>query len=97
LQAAAPDIAGISASSADLAKRLRVAASRTLEACQARVSNAETHLAHLNPQRVLERGYAIAESAAGVVRDGASLAPGEELKLRFARGWATADVKNTGK
>jgi exodeoxyribonuclease VII large subunit len=97
LRAAAPDIAGLSAGSADLAKRLRVAASRTLEGGQARVSNAETHLAHLNPQRVLERGYAIAESAGGVVRDGASLTPGEELRLRFARGWATADVTNTGK
>jgi exodeoxyribonuclease VII large subunit len=97
LRAAAPDIAGLSAGNADLAKRLRVAASRALEGSQARVSNAETHLAHLNPQRVLERGYAIAESAAGVVRDGASLAPGEELKLRFARGWATADVTSTGK
>lgn len=96
LAAAAPDIDGLCATNAALAKRLRVAARRGVEGAAARVANAEIHLAHLNPQRVLERGYAIVESAAGVVRDGAALAPGEELKLRFARGWAKADVTEHG-
>jgi len=96
LAAAAPDIGALCSRNADLAKRLRVAAARTVEGAAARVANAATHLAHLNPQRVLERGYAIAESTGGVVRDGAALAPGDELKLRFAHGWATADVTRRG-
>lgn len=96
LAAAAPDIGALCSRNADLGKRLRVAAARTVEGAAARVANAATHLAHLNPQRVLERGYAIAESTGGVVRDGAALAPGDELRLRFAHGWATADVTRRG-
>ena len=92
LQAVRPDVEGRLATTEDLAKRLRVAAQRSIDGLSARVANAQTHLAHLNPQNVLERGYAIAESGAGVVRDGAALAVGEEVKLTFARGGATAQV-----
>jgi len=50
---------------------------------------------HLNPQGVLERGYSIATSAAGaIVHDAAEVAPGDTLRLRFARG--AADTKVTG-
>jgi exodeoxyribonuclease VII large subunit len=97
LRAAAPDIGALSAANLDLAKRLRAAASRKLEESRARVANAETHLAHLNPERVLQRGYAIVQSSAGVVRDAASLAAGDELELRFARGSATAVVTDAGR
>ena len=94
LYAVRPDVERGAATSGDLAKRLRVAAQRRVDALAARLANATTHLAHLNPQSVLERGYAIAESDSGVVRDGAGLRVGEALKLTFARGGAIADVKS---
>ena len=94
LHAVRPDVEGRLATNEDLAKRLRTAAQRRIDGFSARVVNAQTHLVHLSPQRVLERGYAIAESNSGVVRDGAVLRVGEELKLTFARGGATADVKS---
>ncbi|MFN3866466.1 MAG: exodeoxyribonuclease VII large subunit [Demequina sp.] len=47
----------------------------------------------LSPQGTLDRGYAIARDGAGaVVRDAASLAPGDALHLRFAAGEAEASV-----
>jgi exodeoxyribonuclease VII large subunit len=54
-------------------------------------------LAHLNPQSVLERGYAIVTSVEGdVVSDAARLAPGDEVRLSLARGSADATIRNTG-
>jgi exodeoxyribonuclease VII large subunit len=68
-----------------------------VDATAARLASLEAHLKHLNPELVLERGYSIAVNAAGaVVHDAAQIAPGEELKLRFARGFANAEVKSTG-
>jgi exodeoxyribonuclease VII large subunit len=53
-------------------------------------------LKHLNPELVLERGYAIVLDAKGaVVRDAGKLAAGDELALNFARGSARAEVKST--
>ena len=46
----------------------------------------------------LERGYSITESAAGsIVRDAATLASGEEVKITFARGSARARVQGNNK
>lgn len=97
LAAAGPDVGGLCRQHDTLGRRLRDAARRRIETAAARVVGAETHLVHLNPERVLERGYAIAESASGVVRDGAALQKGDALKLRFARGWAEAEVLRRGK
>lgn len=53
-------------------------------------------LRHLSPQGVLERGYSIVTTAAGViVQDVAQTSVGDALLLRFARGSAAAQV--TGK
>ena len=50
-------------------------------------------LAHLDPQRVLERGYAIVAAADGaIVVDAAQVAPGDAVALRFARGAADASI-----
>ena len=92
LGAAAPDIERLRRENAELATRLRTAARHAIDSVDARVANAAIHLAHLSPQRVLERGYAIVESNAGVVRESAKLATCERLKLTFAQGWATAKV-----
>ena len=51
------------------------------------------NLAHLNPQAVLERGYAIVTGADGaIVQDAAALSAGEDVDIAFARGKAAATV-----
>jgi len=53
----------------------------------------ESGLRHLSPEGVLERGYSIVMTAAGViVQDAAQIAAGDKLGLRFARGTAAAQV-----
>ena len=56
-----------------------------------------SHLLHLSPERVLDRGYSITETADGaIVRDSAQLTDEQELKVTLARGWAGVRVKRTG-
>ncbi len=58
-----------------------------------RVAALAQALAHLDPQRVLERGYAIVAAADGaIVVDAAQVAPGDAVALRFARGAADASI-----
>ncbi len=53
-------------------------------------------LAHLDPDRVLARGYSLVQRADGsVVQDAATLAAGENVNLRFRRGRARATVVST--
>ncbi len=53
-------------------------------------------LAHLDPERVLARGYSLVQRADGsVVQDAALLARGERIALRFRRGHASATVDAT--
>ena len=48
----------------------------------------------LNPQRVLERGFAIVSDTRGhVVRDASALAAGELLDIRFSQGKARVVVE----
>jgi exodeoxyribonuclease VII large subunit len=55
-----------------------------------------SNLDHLNPQAVLQRGYAIVRDAEGkVVRDAATLAVGDELELLLATGRAATEVRGT--
>ncbi|OGA45501.1 MAG: exodeoxyribonuclease VII large subunit [Betaproteobacteria bacterium RIFCSPLOWO2_12_FULL_63_13] len=62
---------------------------------QARVDALHANLEHLGPQRVLERGYSIAQDAAGaVIRDSRLLSLGQELAITFARGSAKTRVES---
>ncbi len=71
---------------------LRAAATR-LEKEHVRVVALERGLAHLNPQGVLDRGYAIVTTADGaIVHDAATLAVGDDVALAFARGRADARI-----
>jgi exodeoxyribonuclease VII large subunit len=55
-------------------------------------------LAALNPKAVLVRGYSICRDRKGrTVRDSKDLKTGETIKTEFARGWASMNVKETGK
>jgi exodeoxyribonuclease VII large subunit len=79
---------------ADRVRRLHQAVTRRLEAAAGVLSRTESHLKHLNPQQVLERGYSITATAAGrIIRDSAELARDDDITITFARGWASALVK----
>jgi exodeoxyribonuclease VII large subunit len=59
----------------------------------AKLNTLERSLSQLDPNAVLARGYALAIGPDGrVVRDAATLTPGDTLKLDFARGSAQATV-----
>ena len=76
-----------------LRRAMLSAASTRLERSGARLAALEQSLAHLNPQAVLERGYAIVTTGDGaVVYDAALLAMGETVALEFARGGADAKI-----
>jgi len=61
-----------------------------------RVTALSIALKHLGPQAVLDRGYSIVCTTGGaIVQDAASLAAGERIVVRFARGTADAGVIST--
>lgn len=76
-----------------LARRMVQAHTRHLDARRARIAAVAAQLRALDPQHTLARGYAIARDAQGrIVRDGAALAGGQELDLKFAAGAARVHV-----
>jgi exodeoxyribonuclease VII large subunit len=69
------------------------AASLMLERGRGRTAALEQSLAHLNPQAVLKRGYAIVTNANGtIVDDAGTVQIGEDVALTFARGGAGARI-----
>ncbi|MCC6536118.1 MAG: exodeoxyribonuclease VII large subunit, partial [Bryobacterales bacterium] len=85
---------------AEARRRLAAAAQRAealiaarLQAAHRRFSPLPAALAQLSPLRVLDRGYAIVESAAGhVVTDAAQVQSGDAIGVRLARGRVRATV-----
>lgn len=89
-----PDVAETAAQLALLAARMRVATGRQLAAQSARVQRAQQGLAHLDPEAVLQRGYALALDAQGaIVSDAERLRAGDALTLQLARGRAFTRVE----
>jgi exodeoxyribonuclease VII large subunit len=77
-----------------LASRVQASARRRLADDTARLQRAVQGLAHLDPDAVLQRGYALALDAHGaVVADASRLQVGDPVTLRFARGRAAARVE----
>ena len=71
----------------------RVARSRE-ERLRVRLAALAQNLAHLNPQGVLERGYAIVSAADGaIVEDASTLHIGDDVAIAFARGNAGATIR----
>ena len=71
----------------------RAARSRD-ERLQVRLVALAQNLAHLNPQGVLERGYAIVSAADGaIVEDASTLHVGDDVDIAFARGNAGATIR----
>lgn len=66
---------------------------RQLENRHASINRMAAHLAHLNPDAVLARGYSVVRNAQGkVVRDSRQIQLDESLDLRFLHGAAKARV-----
>jgi exodeoxyribonuclease VII large subunit len=66
-----------------------------LQTARARLGLVATALDALSPLAVLQRGYAIAEQADGrLLRDASSVSPGDELRVRLAKGRLTARVED---
>lgn len=57
-----------------------------------RLSHAEASLRALNPEAVLDRGYAIVEGPGGIVHKAAEAAVGQHVSIRMADGRLGADV-----
>jgi exodeoxyribonuclease VII large subunit len=76
------------------AARLRGAAESTLERAIARCARLSSSVAHLDPNAVLERGYSLVRDASGhIVRNSASLTPGDRVEIAFAKGGAEARIE----
>jgi len=96
LIAAARDLDSVRARHRRLAERMMGAMRQLLERRSAGLVRLDAHLNALSPQQVLERGYSIVLRQDGdIVRDGAQLAPGDEVTMTFARGGARARVSDT--
>ena len=97
LRSARPDLDACERHRLDLARRLRESTRGRIDSTAAKLTALESHLKHLNPDLVLERGYSIATTASGaIVHDAGQVKPGDELKVTFARGSAETEIKRTG-
>lgn len=77
----------------ELHGRLERAFTSGVQQRQARITALATHLAHLNPAAVLERGYSIVRRMDGsIVRDRRQLKVDETVELTLARGMAGARI-----
>jgi exodeoxyribonuclease VII large subunit len=97
LRAASGDFVRLQDRQDNLAQRLTNAMRTAQQRHASRLENIAQHLVYLDPKQVLARGYSMVQDAQGrVVSDAATLAVGEELRVTFAKGWARAEVKETG-
>jgi exodeoxyribonuclease VII large subunit len=73
--------------------RWQRAAGEGIHRTSERLAGLAQNLAHLNPQAVLERGYAIVGSSDGtIVQDAQQVQEGDAVALTFARGGADARI-----
>ena len=78
----------------DLNSTLTRATRSQQERRASRLAALAQNLAHLNPQGVLERGYAIVTAAEGaIVEDASKLTVGDAVEIAFARGHAGATIR----
>ena len=76
-----------------LATRLTRAINQRLSLARQQQTRLSTHLQHLNPQSILQRGYSITHDAQGrIVRDSGALTLGSSVDLTFAAGTASAQI-----
>jgi exodeoxyribonuclease VII large subunit len=82
----------------ELRDRKYRAMARIYEQRRARMQRAAAQLEALSPLAVLSRGYCVVQKPDGEsVKDASQLKPGQAVRMRFHRGRATAEVKETEK
>lgn len=92
-----PDIAICDEHQRQLATRLQRAMTHQIENLELVLTRLHKHLTHLDPQAVLARGYSIAYTSQGdILHDSQQINTGDAMRVIFARGWAKADVSETG-
>ena len=95
LRRALPDIAGERRDIARAARRLAAAAARIAADRTRHLAALRASVGHLDPTRVLARGYSIVRDAQGHVRrSSAGLAAGDRLDITFSEGGAEAEVRS---
>jgi exodeoxyribonuclease VII large subunit len=81
---------------AQLNFRLQAAVARHLQQQQQHLHRLQQNLTHLNPHAVLNRGYALVQTAEGqLVRSSGQLTPGQVVQLTLAEGEAGATIIQT--
>jgi exodeoxyribonuclease VII large subunit len=90
---ARPDVSLMTGRQRELQLRLRRATSVRLDTLMEGLQRQRAHLAHLNPESVLERGYSIAYDAdGGVLRSSDQIEVGDKIRVAFSKGWSRARV-----
>jgi len=88
-----PDLAELNKRQLAYRQRLHLAMRRMLEKTDSKLSSLKSHLSHLNPDAVLDRGYSIVTKRdGGIVRSTDQLAIDEDVTMRFSNGQATGRV-----
>ena len=96
LHAQRPDLAAQQERCVRAAARLLQARERIFARQEERLATLATHLQHLAPQAVLERGYGIARAADGrILRDATRVDSGEAISVQLAIGRLHAIVDST--
>jgi exodeoxyribonuclease VII large subunit len=81
---------------AQLSHRLNLSIHQQLQAQQNNLKQIEQNLHHLNPQAVLTRGYAFAQTKDGqIINNSAQINAGDAIHLTFGVGEAQAVVSKT--
>lgn len=81
-----------------LNEKQQTAVTRSITSRKEQVALNMTSLDALSPLSVMKRGYSITQKRSGeIVRDAASVNIGEQLNIRVAEGYLTAEVRKTEK
>jgi exodeoxyribonuclease VII large subunit len=91
----APDIATARQRAADLLDRCGRALDDRLDRRRMQLGSAHDALRTLSPSATLERGYAVARTTNGILRDATAVAAGDPLQVIVARGTVDTRVERT--
>ena len=90
---AQPRLTPLAQRCAHLGTRLALVMKNCLAMAHQEQTRLASHLQHLNPHAILQRGFSITRDAQGnVVRDSSALAVGSAVDLTFAAGTASAQI-----
>jgi exodeoxyribonuclease VII large subunit len=94
LRTARPDVEKLQIKQTGNLHRMHEVMTRNLERNNAKLNSLLQHLQHLDPTRVLARGYSMVRDENGkIVIDSAQVSQGEMLEVTFAHGSVRTEVK----